>query len=106
MDYGREFIIERILPDVVWESRRIGQECNKSERVASDCNTIAFFNVGDVQCSILGVPLLPGESLSLDGEKECIDRTEYDLRFEFPTVGIAPLVVVLRTFQNKVLASD
>lgn len=69
---------------------------NDTNKIPSQCNTISFFNGGDVDITIGGVFDLPVGSPMLtmgNGEKD-YDTTEYKITWD--TVGTNPKLVVIK----------
>lgn len=50
--------------------------------VESNCNGITFINLGLSTCTVLGVPLQQGQSLTIPCNIGEIDRTNYTVKFD------------------------
>ena len=53
-----------------------------SGNVESNCNGITFINLGVSVCTVLGVPLQQGQSLTIPCNIGEIDRTNYIVKFD------------------------
>lgn len=53
-----------------------------SGNVESNCNGIAFINLGASVCTVLGVALQQGQSLNVPCNIGEIDRTNYTVKFD------------------------
>ena len=53
-----------------------------SRNVESNCNGITFINLGTSACTVLGVPLQQGQSLTIPCNIGEVDRTNYMVRFD------------------------
>ena len=56
-------------------------------RIPSNCNAITFMNNGLVDAKINTMPLLAGQSLSINGNENEMDATEYNIDFGTSTTG-------------------
>lgn len=71
----------------------------ETTRIPSNCNAITFINPsGTTTVTINGViPLLPSSSLSIEGNANEIDITEYDVNFGTATSGV--IYILKKIFQ-------
>lgn len=83
-----------------YEAINATEEIVAEDKVSSDCNSIAFRNVGDTVATILGMPLDPGEMLSFKHDAWVTDRTFYNVKF-IPVVGQQNKLIVIRTTLNR-----
>jgi hypothetical protein len=83
-----------------YDAKNATEEIVADDKVSSDCNSIAFRNVGGTVATLLGMPIEPGEMLSFKHDAWVTDRTIYDLRFT-PVNGQQNKVVVVRTTLNR-----
>ena len=73
----------------------------KSETLRVNANSIAFKNTGDVDVTIQGFLLAVGDGmLSLDGDKNEINRDNYKIIFDPNTTGTNPRLDVIRKLTN------
>jgi len=71
------------------------QVVTTSGTVESNCNGITFVNIGTDTVSVLGYPILQGQSLYLPANAGEQDITNYTVTFE-QGVGTTPALLVLR----------
>ena len=83
-----------------YNAQNATEEIVADEKVSSDCNSIAFRNVGGTTAHVMGLPLEPGELLSFKHDVRVTDRTYYQVRFT-PLVGEQNKVIVIRTTLNR-----
>lgn len=50
-------------------------------KIESNCNEIAFKNAGTVDCLLNGFTLQPGDVVSVSGNQNEIDVTDYNVSF-------------------------
>jgi len=68
---------------------------NTDDVIESDCNSIAFKNDGTANAVINGITITTGNSVSIDGNANEIDRTIYNLSFG---TGTAQLTVIRKLY--------
>lgn len=70
---------------------------SQSSWITSDCNEILFWNKGTSNIFLNDVVLLqPDDFLSINGNKDEIDRTQY--RYQFQGAGDNVLAVIKKTY--------
>lgn len=69
--------------------------------IPSDCQSIAFKNIGTLPCTIADFPLNPGDGMySISNPNPlAVDITQYSLKFDKNAVGTKKVMVV-RTFHD------
>jgi hypothetical protein len=83
-----------------YDAKNATEEIVADDKVSSDCNSIAFRNVGGTVATILGMPIEPGELLSFKHDAWVTDRTIYPVKF-IPIVGEQNKLIVIRTNLNR-----
>jgi hypothetical protein len=77
------------------------QSYSTSIDIESNCNAITFYNSGTIDAKINTIPLLAGQSLSIEGNNNEIDATVYHLDFGGNTTGV---VFVIRKVNQATTA--
>lgn len=67
---------------------------SQSQKIQSKCNAISFINTGTVNMYINKYLILPSQTLSIAGNKNEMDVTQYQL--EFDTAAIAGNCTVIK----------
>lgn len=83
-----------------YDAKNATEEIVADDKVSSDCNSIAFRNVGGTVATVMGLPLEPGEQISFKHDAWVTDRTFYFVKFT-PIVGEQNKVIVIRTNLNR-----
>ena len=68
--------------------------------IFADCNNITFINTGNVTAYVNGMPITPNQSITIPGNQDEIDTTNY--QFWFATTGLPatpqPALFIVRKF--------
>jgi len=67
--------------------RILVQSHTQTTKVISNCNAITFYNTGLVAAKINTIPLPAGESLSIEGNENEMDITDYNIDLGTATTG-------------------
>jgi hypothetical protein len=86
--------------EIEYNAQNATEEIVSDDKVSSDCNSIAFRNVGGTTATIMGMPLEPGEMLSFKHDAWVTDRTYYEVKF-IPVVGEQNKLIVIRTTLSR-----
>lgn len=71
---------------------------NSNKQVQSNCNTIIFYNQGQSTVVIDQLILSPGASWTIEGNKDEINVTFYNIQFQ---VGTNPSLLITRKIVEK-----
>ena len=65
---------------------------NTTRKIAAACNAITFYNSGTITVLVQTIPLVSGATLSIQGNANEIDLTEYQIDFGTATNGVLTVI--------------
>lgn len=72
------------------------QDYAVNQKLKPLCNAITFINGGTNTLTVNKLPLLPNQSLSIEGNENEIDTTDYNIVFPDATAGNLVYVIIKR----------
>lgn len=65
---------------------------NTTRKISSACNAITFYNNGTITVLVQTIPLVVGATLTIEGNANEIDLTEYQIDFGTNTNGVLTVI--------------